>query len=349
MALPILTLINITLVNFKNAEHVQFHTNVRNVINQAGAESIGMPQGVFMPYLQAIAQEQDIVNKTQASTYTKDMETADAARSQTFRFVRRKLELVNYADADSDLAKIKDLVNIALLGKYSGDVARLAYQEKTANLTGFVQDCRTLLTSAQVKTLGIDDDLDDLEAKNQRFSQVYQERIDERASTEVALTEKLRAATDEAYKLIVVTINGLANLVDATKTEQIELCRTTVDNINQVIKEAKLTVNNRLGKTNDISLINGEEPDAALPLLLDQSLDLVIKGKKLVAEKVKLVVIKQLTGEPAHTDTMAMSEFAKFYGGSVSTNTDAESGMTELQLVGWSRPGNVQLTLAEVY
>ena len=346
---PILTLIAITLVNMKNAEHVQFHTNVRNVINSAGIAKIGMPQAVMTPYITAVAAEQDIVNKTQASTYTKDLEAADAARTQCFRLIRRKLELVNYVDDSSPLYPLQNIVNIALLGKYSPDVARLAYQEKSANLTGFVQDCRNLLEGEQVETLGIDGDLDDLEEKNQRFMQLYQERIDERAATEVAMTDKLRAATDDAYKLLVVTINGLANLVDPAKDEQIAACRACVDAINQVIKEAKQTLNNRLGKTNDILTINGEEPDVALPVLLLPALDFDVAGRKLDAKKVKLVIIKQVNNEPAHSETVTMADFAKTYGGMVVSKTDDDSGITTLSLTGWVKTAGEQITVADVY
>lgn len=349
MALPILTITAIQVGNFKNAEHVQFHTNVRNEINVAGAETMGLPQAVYMPYLQAIAKEQDIVNRAQASVYTKDMEVQDAIRSQNFRLVRRKLDLVNYMADSSAVAALRDIVNIALLGKYSTDVARLPYQEKSATITGFVQDCRTLLTSAQVKSLGIDDDLDELEANNQRFGQLYQERVDERAQAELALTATLRSATDNAYKLIVVTINGLANLVDPSKTEQIETTRACVDRINQIIKEAKQTLNARLGKTNDVQLINGEEPEYSLPIFMVPAENLSVAGKKLVPEKVKMSVIKQIDGAPALTAVITMTDFVKAYGGRVVSSVDEASGLTTLVLEGWTRPSNVSLTLVDVF
>ena len=200
-----------------------------------------------------------------------------------------------------------------------------------------------------METLGIDGDLDDLEEKNQRFMQLYQERIDERAATEVAMTDKLRAATDDAYKLLVVTINGLANLVDPAKDEQIAACRACVDAINQVIKEAKQTLNNRLGKSNDIVAINGESPEAALPVLMIPTLDFDIAGRKLDAKKVKLVVIKQVEDQPAHSETMTLADFAKAYGGEVVSKTDEDSGITTLSLYEWSKPANEQITVADVY
>ena len=345
----ILTIVAITLVNMKNAEHVQFHTNVSNVITNAGTEEIGLSDTVFNAYRAAITAEQDIVNRTQASTFTKDMEVADAERTQQFRFIRRKLELVNFASASDPLAKLQNIVNIALLGKYSGEVARLPYQEKTANITGFIQDCRTLLTEQQLATLTIDGDLEMLQMANKKFTQLYHDRIDERTATETSLTDKLRAETDSAYKLLVVTLNGLANLVDPAKQTQTEVCRTCVDAINQVIKEAKQTLNNRLGKTNDIVAINGESPEVALPVLMIPTLDFDIAGRKLEAKKVKLVLIKQTADQPAHSETVTMADFAKAYGGEVLSKTDEDSGITTLSLYEWSKPASEQITVADVY
>ena len=175
--MEILIISSIALGNLKNAEHVQLHTNVRNVINTTGAESMGLAQRVFMPYLQSIAQEQDIVNKALASPYTVEMQTADAERDLVYKRVHRKLELCELENTDSVAFKATPVVKKHLLGKYSNAVSSLAYQEETATITGFVQDCRTLLTSAQVKGIGIDDDLDELEAVNQKFNQMYQERV----------------------------------------------------------------------------------------------------------------------------------------------------------------------------
>ena len=245
--MEILIISSIALGNLKNAEHVQLHTNVRNVINTTGAESMGLAQRVFMPYLQSIAQEQDIVNKALASPYTVEMQTADAERDLVYKRVHRKLELCELENADSVAFKATPTVKKHLLSKYAYAVTGLAYQEETATITGFVQDCRTLLTSAQVKGIGIDDDLDELEAVNQKFNQMYQERVSEKAAGDTQLSSKLRAATDTAYQHLCLALNALANDDDPAKEEQTDLCRDAVHKINVVIRDAKNRLAQRLG------------------------------------------------------------------------------------------------------
>ena len=245
--MEVLTINHIELGRLKNAEHVQLHTSVRNVINTAGAETMGLAQRTFMPYLQSIAQEQDIVNKAMGSPYTLEMQAADAERDTVYKRVRRKLELCELENTDSVAFKATPVVKKHLLGKYSNAVSSLAYQEETATITGFVQDCRTLLTSAQVKGIGIDDDLDELEAVNQKFNQMYQERVAEKAAGDTQLSAKLRAATDEAYGRLCIALNALANDDDPEKSEAVELCRETVSKINVVIRDAKNRLAQRLG------------------------------------------------------------------------------------------------------
>ena len=263
--MEILTIRTIDLARLKNAEHVQLHTNVRNVINTAGAETIGLAQTDFMPYLQGIAQEQDIVNKAMGSPYTLEMQAADQERDTVYKRVHRKLELCEIENTDSVAYKATPVVKKHLLGKYASTVSSLAYQEETATITGFVQDCRTLLTSAQVKGIGIDDDLDELEAVNQKFNQMYQERVAEKAAGDTQLSAKLRAVTDEAYQRLCLILNALANNIDTAKAEQTELCRDTVSKINVVIRDAKNRLAQRLGGSlvSDPSSEEGEVQDGA--------------------------------------------------------------------------------------
>ena len=61
----IMTVASIDMKKLKNAEHVQLHTNVMNVIEGADAEAIGLLETIYGPYTSAIMEEQDIVNKAQ--------------------------------------------------------------------------------------------------------------------------------------------------------------------------------------------------------------------------------------------------------------------------------------------
>ena len=245
--MEILIISPIALGSLKNAEHVQLHTNVRNVINAADAESIGLTEVVWSPYRTAIAEEQDIVNKAMGSPYTLEMQEADKERDIVFKRCHRKLELCELENRNSEAYKAMPVVKKHLLGKYSYSVPGLPYQEETATITGFIQDCRALLTAEQLEGIGIDSDLEELQMVNKKFSQMYQERVAEKAAGDTQLSVKLRAVTDEAYQRLCIALNALANDADAAKAEQTTACRDAVQKINVVIRDAKNRLAQRFG------------------------------------------------------------------------------------------------------
>ena len=245
--MEILYLKNIEMKRLKNAEHVQLHANVRSVIENADAEELGLSSLVYNPYRQAINVEQDIVNKATGSPYTIEMQQADEQRDRIFKRCRMKLSLCELEEPTTEAYKASPTVRKHLLDKYSGSVPSLPYQEESATITGFVLDCRNLLTSEQVRALGIDGDLDDLDSANQRFCRMYQERVTEKAEGDTQLSQKLRAATDQAYQLLSITLMSLANDPTEVNKTKTQLCRDCVTKINVVIQDAKNRLSQRLG------------------------------------------------------------------------------------------------------
>ncbi len=236
---------HISLERLKNAEHMAFHTNVRNFITTAGAEAIGLNQLVFNPYRDAILEEQDIVNRSTGSAYTKEMQEADKVRDMIFKRIRHKLQLCELEDTSTVAYKATPVVQKHLLGKYGSGVVNLPYQEQTATLAGFVLDCRELLTDEQVEGIGIDSDLDDLESANIKFGRMYQERVAEKAMSDTKISAKLRQATDAAYLALAVALNALANDPTPANEAKVTKAREVVGKVNVVIKEVKDRLNQR--------------------------------------------------------------------------------------------------------
>lgn len=243
--MELITISTLALSNMKNAEHVQYHTNVRDILVKVTAEVIGLNVQVMNAYTPAIEAEQDIVNMASGSAFTTQMKELDQKRDTIFRRVRRKLELCEVEDTASVAYKARETVKKQLLSKYPQTVCSLAYQEETATITGFVQDCRSALTAEQLEGIRIDADLDDLLAVNQKFSEVYQKRVDEKASVDSQLSLKLRATTDQAYAVLVFNLNTVANDPTPANKEKVEAARATVQKINVLIKEAKTRMEQR--------------------------------------------------------------------------------------------------------
>lgn len=232
------------------AEHVSFASNVRSIIETAGTEALGLSDLVFDPFAAAIALEQDAVNKTTASLITPEMEGTNKQRLLVFRRIRRKMQVAEVEDQDTTQFKAYPLIKKCMLDQYKGTVTSLPYQECTATIAGFVMDARQLLEPEVIEALGIDSDLDDLQANNRKFSKAYQQRVAERAQTTV-ITSDLRAATDAAYAALVIVLNSLANDPTPANKTKTEAAQQVVAQINVLINEARSRVNQRLGKKGD--------------------------------------------------------------------------------------------------
>lgn len=236
----------------RNAEHVQLHANVRAIINSVTNTKLGLNDEIFNAYTEAIAAEQDIVNKAAASVYTKEMEELNTKRSKIFSRIRGKLALCALEDTASQAYKARNIVEQQLLTKYPGSVVnKLAYQEKTAVITGFVQDCRAFLNSDQLEGIRIDADLDDLLAINDKFNLSYQSRVAEKASVESELSLKLRAATDDAYTLVTLCISAMANDPTEANATKAAACANVVDLINVVLDDTRKRLEARLNHTGE--------------------------------------------------------------------------------------------------
>lgn len=247
--MEILIISTLALTSLKNAEHVQYHTNVRNLITTTGLEKLGLNSLLMEPYNLAISKEQDVVNRSAASPYTLEMEEADKKRDLIFRRVRHKLQLCELDEEGSVLNQLSPTVKKNLLNKYPGSVVTLPYQEETANISGLVMDCRTLLSEEQLDAIQIQEDLTALEAANELFNQMYQERVSEKATGYTMPSVKLRAATDEAYTLLVLQINQIANDPTPANQTKVDACREMVGKINVIINDARNRLNQRTNNT----------------------------------------------------------------------------------------------------
>ena len=344
----IMTVASVDMKKLKNAEHVQLHTNVMNVIEGADAEAIGLLETIYGPYTSAIMEEQDIVNKAYASAYTIEMQKADEERVTTFRRVMKKLELCEYENTASVAYKASETVKKHLINPYkSADVVKLPYQEKTATLTGFIKDCREILTSEQVSGIGIDGDLDDLQMANQKFERMYQQRVDEKVVGNQQLSEVLRSATDQAFQLLVVNLNMMCNDPTTAKAAQVSAARIAVGKINVVIAEAKARVAQRLtGLACVIEHVTFDVADG-MPVLLNEEVEFRVIGKNLVAKKLTLELVVKPQGMLAEIVVMNLDEFCSTYKAHISLSKDENTGFDVMSVSGWQL-GENEVTLGSI-
>ena len=347
--LCLVDILNLTLL--KNAEHVQYHTNIMNVIEGADAEAIGLPELVYGPYTSAIMEEQDIVYNASGSPYTQLMQEADVERCNAYRRVFRKLSVCEVESPASVAFKAWPTVSKHLIDPYGGAVTSLAQQEKTAVITGFIKDCREILTSEQVSAIGIDGDLDDLQMANQKYERMYQERLNEKSLYSASSNATYRATTDACFKHLYTMLNALANDPDPAKSAKTQAAQEVVKKINLVTEDARQRLTYRL-KANkafiDKTIINGGEGDLTLPLPLEEVSMITLEGNKLTVDNVKVTVLEKGKSGLSTHKTYTVAEFVDRFDGVVETSKDADTGVETMVISAFSLGSYVAVTIESV-
>ena len=240
------TITTLSFAQLRNAEHVSFLTNVKVAIEKVGAESLGFNQAQVKAFADAIALEQDIVNRSLASIYTPEMKALDEERDRLFEAIRFKLQAAALAGSDSELAEHRGTIESAILATYGLDLATKAYQEESAYLRGFVLDLNNRFSASVLKKMYIDEDLASLDSTNEQFTSQYNERVTEKSGTENEYSQKLRAASEEQYGHVKLHLEFKAN--SEPESDEGVACTSMVGVVNQLIKDVKHNLALRLGK-----------------------------------------------------------------------------------------------------
>ena len=237
-----------SFAQLKNAEHISLFTNVKNAIDKSTPTKLGLSEAQYGAYVNAVAAEQDIVNRSMSSVYTPEMKALDEDRDRLFKLIRLKLQSVIYASAKSPLKAYAPTIEKNLLSKYTNEITAYAYQEESAVLNGFVLDVHTFLTEDVIEAIGIDADLAELECANKGFADMYHERVVEKAGTDPEMAKQMRQATEEQFRLLACHLEYKANcdttLVGAASVAVIGI-------ISQLVADAQLRLDIRLGRKAD--------------------------------------------------------------------------------------------------
>ena len=194
-------------VNF----HVAFHHAVLIRLQQAGAENLGILQQELDAYESAIEAEQDCVRKTYGSAITVEIQTLDQERDNLFRHIRNRL--INLANSsNAELSALAPLAEEKLIALFGADIPNMGMQEESALIRGFVGDAQQFFTTDQLTKMGIKEDLIQLASLNDQFEEKYLERIDEYATQEKGLAERLRQDTDACYARLCPVLNYMSSI-----------------------------------------------------------------------------------------------------------------------------------------
>jgi len=243
------TISTLDFSKLKNAEHVSFFNNVVVAIEKAVPTKVGLTTERLLSFKNIVDTEQDIVNSTTASTYTTEMKAMDEERDRLFRLIRLKLEAVTFASKDSDVVQFATTVEKYLLAKYGIEIIKMAYQEESAVLRGFILDLKARFDEDAMDAMGITSTLEELEYANNQFIDQYNERVNEKSVAVAENTKKCRKASEDAFDMLSLMFEFKGNT--EPETEVGKACLSMIAVINTLIKDARTRLNVRLGKAEE--------------------------------------------------------------------------------------------------
>lgn len=254
----------------RNAQHVQFATDVVAAISQEVAEARGFASQ-YATFTKAVANEQQCFQPNKGYLETSEIVAADTARDRLFYFYKQVVQA--YADYHPDSAKQKAGEALTFVFRELGSrVAEMDYASETALLTDLVERLRQSSNASALAAIGMEDAADDLEAANEAFNTIYLKRSAEELNRAQAWKMKdLRRVTDDAFNELAKTINALYAVNElVTKDEEARAALAKViDDVNAIVVRLKKTIGGtsgvKPGGDSTGGSDDGEAPDPVIP------------------------------------------------------------------------------------
>lgn len=248
-----------SFTNARNAEHMQLHTNMLEVITPEFATAQGLTER-YNVYKAAEGNEEDCFLSNQAFEDTPELQASDRTRDYAFYLVANVVDAYEkYAIDQEELAAGKRLAYII---RPARNAAQKGYAEETALLTDLYGKLLDPASAPDLATLHLTEAVEAAKAANEAFNTLYVARSAEMASRATTATMKeLRPKTDAAFRELAEAINALylVNAITTKDAEKEAALGGAIDAANGLLIQLDRVIRARLGKGSG-STTTPEEP-----------------------------------------------------------------------------------------
>jgi hypothetical protein len=219
---------------FRNDEHTQFHTTIRNEIEAANPMLLGVTK--FLPsYVDAIMAELAANEVEEGSQHTKAIETADLYRDQLYHSLVLHMKS---AEVDAEKPMREAAARIIRVLNQVGDMRKQPYNQESGTLTNlgnqlmnnYLNDLNTCMAQDKLRKL--------IEANNS-FIQNFGTRTTELSNRISGDVRAARAVTNEIYNNMMLVINAQVLINDEAPYSSF------IDKVNYQIDYYKNTISIR--------------------------------------------------------------------------------------------------------
>lgn len=247
----------------RNAEHMQLHTNMLEVITSEFATAQGLATQ-HAAYATAEGDEADCFLGNQAFEDTPELQASDRTRDYAFYLVANVVDA--YAKYAIDAEELAAGKRLAYLIRPARNAARKGYAEETAILTDLYGKLLDTTSAPDLETLHLTEAVEAAKAANETFNALYLARSAEMASRATTATMKeLRPKTDAAFRELAEAINALylVNAITTKDAEKEKALGEAIDAANGLLIQLDRVIRVRLGKGSGAT--TPEEPEPTDP------------------------------------------------------------------------------------
>ncbi len=235
-------LYNFSKARARNAQHVQFATDVLAAVPEETATAQGFaPQRTV--FASATGDEQDCFQPDRGYLGTEEIEASDDKRDNIFYFYKHLIEA--YANYCPDEVKKNAGRTLLFAIQEAGDVAKSDYASETAILSDLSAKLKQEPYAAALAEIGLSDAPTVIAEANDAFNAVYLKRSAEERDRKLGATMKtLRPVTDDAFNELAKAINALyaANELVTKDAEKSAALEKVIDDVNAIVVRFRKTI-----------------------------------------------------------------------------------------------------------
>ena len=209
--MPIVKVNRFDFYLMRNEFHNEYHRRVLLLVSKltpAALAAIDMDSALAL-YRRAYSNEENVLDIITLSNLSKPISNEDQDRDRTYTGFVAVAKALRY---HYDLAVRDAADRIAGVFKHYGNVTKKNYEAETAAIRDLIRELDTKEHTSDLKTMQAMDWRDRLEAENDIFEDLVQQRLKDKAAMPTIRMREARKVTDLCFRNIVVHLEYLQNV-----------------------------------------------------------------------------------------------------------------------------------------
>ncbi|MDR1624043.1 MAG: DUF6261 family protein [Tannerellaceae bacterium] len=247
------------LRSLRNGEHFELIKEIIEFIEKHKSV-LGAIIGLWNLLVATFQKEDDIYKRSRKAAETRYITEAHEERIEAFRVVKGSVDAASHKKTPTEKQAAERLAFV--LDNFR-KIPKAPLTEASALITNMIQDLRLSKYVSCVEALGLTEAVDALEAANEAFKALYEEReMDVKQAEMLGNMQHIRPLTDKAFANFAEALNAayvMANL--AGQTADADALNLIITRINAAIRQYETIVAHRGGSTSGKGKPGDDEED----------------------------------------------------------------------------------------